>query len=56
MKDFEERVHNLVDTQGDDRYLRQAAEELGFTYLDDVPERARTWVLERAKALAEEND
>lgn len=53
---FERLALEIVDTQGTERYLRQAAEELGFTYLDDVPDRARLWVLNRAHALKQENN
>ena len=53
---YMEQLQVLIESQGGERFAALALEELGLTYADEVPTHSRLYVLERMKALWEEEE
>lgn len=49
-------VERLVEDQGTDEYVALVLDELGVEFVEDVPARAREYLIARAVALAEEEE
>ena len=53
--EFIKQIKALIENQGNWDYVALAHDEFGLTYLDEVPEDVRPFIIARATALYEED-